>query len=391
MAGNSRIALLRERLPPGRVVKRAALGGALLVGAIAAADFGYGYWTVGRFLESTDDAYVKADYTTIAPKVSGYIAAVLVRDNEAVRRGQVLARIDDRDYRAALAQARADVAAAEAAIGNLDAQVALQQSIIEQQKAAIAATEAILKFAREDHARYADLMRSGAGTLQRAQQAESTLREKTAQLQSDTAGLLAAQKKIDVLVSERHQATAQRDRSRAAEQQAELNLSYTTITAPVDGTVGARSLRVGQFVQSGTQLMAVVPLHAVYVVANFKETQLTHVRSGQRVTVRVDGFPDMPLSGHVDSLSPASGLEFALLPPDNATGNFTKIVQRIPVRIVLDDSALIGRLRAGMSVVPSIDTKAAAMAGPTPAVPPADGTPAPRLSETPNRHPAAGS
>ncbi|TWT10516.1 HlyD family secretion protein [Reyranella sp. CPCC 100927] len=391
MAGNSRIALLKERLPSGRVFKRAALGGVLLAGATAAADFGYAYWTVGRFLESTDDAYIKADYTTIAPKVPGYIAAVLVRDNEAVRRGQVLARIDDRDYRAALAQARADVAAADAAIGNLDAQVVLQQSIIEQQKAAIAATEATLKFAREDHARYADLMRSGAGTLQRAQQAESTLREKTAQLQSDMAGLLAAQKKIDVLLSERGQAVAQRDRSRAAEQQAELNLSYTTITAPVDGTVGARSLRVGQFVQSGAQLMAVVPLHAVYVVANFKETQLTHVRSGQRVRVRVDGFPDTTLTGHVDSLSPASGLEFALLPPDNATGNFTKIVQRIPVRIVLDDSALTGRLRAGMSVVPSIDTKAAAMEGPAPATPPADGTPAHRLSETPKRHPAAGS
>ncbi len=391
MAGNSRIALLKERLPSGRVFKRAALGGVLLAGAAAAADFGYAYWTVGRFLESTDDAYIKADYTTIAPKVPGYIAAVLVRDNEAVRRGQVLARIDDRDYRAALAQARADVAAAEAAIGNLDAQVALQQSIIEQQKAAIAATEATLKFAREDHARYADLMRSGAGTLQRAQQAESTLREKTAQLQSDTAGLLAAQKKIDVLVSERGQAVAQRDRSRAAEQQADLNLSYATITAPVDGTVGARSLRVGQFVQSGTQLMAVVPLHAVYVVANFKETQLTHVRSGQRVSVRVDGFPDTTLTGHVDSLSPASGLEFALLPPDNATGNFTKIVQRIPVKIVLDDSALTGRLRAGMSVVPSIDTKAAAMENTAPVTPPADSTPAHRLSETPKRHPAAGS
>ena len=165
-----------------------------------------------------------------------------------------------------------------------------------------------------------------------------------------------------MLTTQRAQAIAQRDRAHAAEQQAALNLSYTAVTAPVDGTVGARSLRVGQFVQAGTQLMAVVPLDAVYVVANFKETQLTHVRSGQPVELTIDGFHGTRLRGHVDSLSPASGLEFALLPPDNATGNFTKIVQRVPVKIVLDDHNLNGLLRPGMSAEPTVNTKSAAVA-----------------------------
>jgi membrane fusion protein (multidrug efflux system) len=181
-------------------------------------------------------------------------------------------------------------------------------------------------------------------------------------LRRDQAGFLAAQKKIVVLRTERDQALAQLERAQAQEQQAQLNLSYTVITTPVDGNVGARTLRVGQFVAAGTQLMAVVPLHASYVVANFKETQLTFVRDGQPVRIRVDGFPGVKLTGHVDSLSPASGLEFALLPPDNATGNFTKIVQRIPVKIVLDPSPLAGKLRAGMSVEPTVDTKATAIA-----------------------------
>jgi membrane fusion protein, multidrug efflux system len=343
-------------------IKRVALGMLLVSTVAVGGQTAYRYWTVGRYLESTDDAYVKADYTTVAPKVSGYIADVLVRDNQRVAAGQVLARIDDPDFRAALDQARAEVAAADAAIRNLDAQLVLQKSVIDQERADIAATQAALKFAQEDHTRYQDLMKTGSGTVQRAQLAESTLRERTAQLQRDQAALVAAQAKIVVLMTERGKAEAQRDRSRAVERQAELNLSYTTIMAPVAGTVGARSLRVGQFVQAGTQLMAVVPLDAVYVVANFKETQLTHVRDGQPVEIKVDTFPSATLTGHVDSLAPASGLEFALLPPDNATGNFTKIVQRIPVKIILDDAALVGLLRPGMSVEPTIDTRATVLA-----------------------------
>jgi membrane fusion protein (multidrug efflux system) len=344
-------------LPSSRAIKRAALALAVALGIAGAADFGYGYLTTGRYLESTDDAYVKADSTLVSPKVSGYLAEVLVGDNEKVKAGQILARIDDRDFATALNQAHADVAGSEAAVKNLDAQIALQQPLIEQETADIAAAEANLQFAQEEQTRYDGLMKSGSGTVQRAQQSDAALRERTAQLQHGKSGLIAAQRKIDVLTTERAKAVAQLDHARAVEQQAALNLSYTEITAPVEGTVGARTLRVGQFVQAGTQLMAVVPLDAVYVVANFKETQLTYVRNGQPVEVQIDSFHGTRLKGHVDSLSPASGLEFALLPPDNATGNFTKIVQRVPVKIVLDDQKLAGLLRPGMSVEPTIDTR----------------------------------
>jgi membrane fusion protein (multidrug efflux system) len=348
--------------PSQKAIKRAALALILALGIATSADFGYGYLTTGRYLESTDDAYVKADSTIISPKVSGYIAQVLVGDNQPVTAGQLLARIDDRDFRAALDSAHADVDAAEAAVRNFDAQIALQQPIIEQETADVAAAEANLQFAREEQARYDGLMKTGSGTVQRAQQTDAALREKNAQLQHEKSGLIAAQRKIDVLTTERAKAVAQLDRARAVEQQAALNLSYTRISAPVDGTVGARSLRTGQFVQAGTQLMAVVPLDAVYVVANFKETQLTHVRNGQPVEIRIDSFHGTKLRGHVDSLSPASGLEFALLPPDNATGNFTKIVQRVPVKIVLNDHSLTGLLRPGMSAEPTVNTKATVLA-----------------------------
>jgi len=348
--------------PSSKAVKRAAIGVLLAVGVAAAADYGHDYFTTGRYLQSTDDAYVKADSTLISPKVSGYIAEVLVGDNEAVKAGQLLARIDDRDFKAALEQARADVAASEAAVHNLDAQIALQQPLIQQQAAEVDAADANLKFAEQERARYDDLMKSGSGTVQRAQQTDAALRAQNAQLQQGKAGLIAANRKIEVLTTDRAKAVAQLDRARAVAQQAELNLSYTQITAPVEGTVGARTLRVGQFVQAGTQLMAVVPLDQVYVVANFKETQLTYVRNGQPVEVRIDSFRSTPLKGHVDSLSPASGLEFALLPPDNATGNFTKIVQRVPVKIVLDDRSLSGLLRPGMSAEPVVDTKATVLA-----------------------------
>ncbi len=348
-------------LPSRLAMKRAALVLALMTGVAGAADFGHYYFTTGRYLQTTDDAYIKADSTIIAPKVSGYIAEVLVSDNEPVKAGQLLARIDDRDFKTALDQARADVASAEAAVRNLDAQIELQQPLIKQQAAEVAASEATLKFAQEERARYDELMKKGAGTVQRAEQTDAALRAQTAKLEQGKAGLVAANKKIEVLSTERAKAVAQLDHARAVERQAALNLSYTQITAPVEGTVGARTLRVGQYVQAGTQLMAVVPLDKVYVVANFKETQLTHVRNGQPVQLRVDGFHSRRLKGHVDSLSPASGLEFALLPPDNATGNFTKIVQRVPVKIVLDDKSLDGLLRPGMSAVPTVNTKSAAV------------------------------
>ena len=345
---------------PGRL-RRLLLAGAAVAALAGASWYGFDYWTVGRFLVSTDDAYVRADNTTIAPKVSGYLREVLVGDNEHVKAGQVLARIDECDFKVALDQGRADVAAAQATVTSKQAQLEVQQSIIAAAKATIEVDVANKTFAGQENKRYTDLAATGYGSLQNAQAAQSKNAGADAAIARDQANLVSALKQVDLLKAEIKQAEAAAARASALQAQAELNLGYTTITAPIDGVVGNRTLRVGQYVQAGTQLMAVVPLHAVYIVANFKETQLSNVQPGQPVEVEVDTFPGQTVKGHVDSLSPASGLEFALLPPDNATGNFTKIVQRIPVKIVLEaNDALAGRLRAGMSVEPVIDTRAIA-------------------------------
>jgi membrane fusion protein, multidrug efflux system len=346
----------------GRIAKRVLMAGAALALLAGAVVYGTYYETTGRYLEATDDAYLQADYTTIAPKVSGYIAKVLVEDNQPVTAGQVLARIDDGDYRTALDQANDDVATAQAEIANITAQIEQQHAVIEQADAGIASDQAAVTFAKQDSDRYRDLMRSQFGTVQQAQQTQSKFLQMTAALQRDRAALTAAQGQITVLETARTKAETQLKHFEAAEHQAALNVSYTVITSAIDGTVGARSLREGQYVQAGTQLMAVVPLQSVYVIGNFKETQLTGVKAGQPVEITVDTFPGAVVKGHVDSLAPASGLEFALLPPDNATGNFTKIVQRIPVKIALDPGqALAGALRPGMSVEPEIDTNPATL------------------------------
>jgi membrane fusion protein (multidrug efflux system) len=320
--------------------------------------YGLDYYRIGRFLESTDDAYVKADFTIVAPKVSGYVQEVRVEDNQLVKSGAIVAKIDDRDFRTALDQAKAGVASARADVGNYEAQLEEQQSVIAQAQAAIAADQASVAFAQQDFQRYHHLTADRVTSVQDEQRAQTALQQQTANLQRDRAALTAAKQRVDVLVTAKAKAETEVQRLQAVESQAELNLSYTTIVAPIDGTVGARSLRVGQYVQAGTQLMAVVPLHQVYVVGNFKETQLTHVRKGQLVTITVDSYPGVQLTGHVDSVSPASGLEFSLLPPDNATGNFTKIVQRVPVKIVIDGNGLASDLlKAGMSVEPTVNTK----------------------------------
>jgi membrane fusion protein (multidrug efflux system) len=343
-------------------LKQGMAGFAAVALTAAAAAWGYQWWSQGRFEEATDDAYVRADYTTIAPKVSGYISEVLVEDNQPVSGGQILARIDDRDYRNALAQAQADVVAADATVANILAQIDQQHQTIEQARASIGSDEAARTFAQQDFDRYRDLQKSGFGTVQRAQQAASDIVQKTAALTRDRAALSAAEKEIEVLETALVKAKATVQHDQAVVEQAQLNLGYTTIAAPIEGTVGNRTLRVGQYVQAGTQLMAVVPLQSVYVVGNFKETQLTNVRKGQAVDLTVDSFPGTVFKGHVDSVAPAAGQEFALLPPDNATGNFTKVVQRIPVKITLDQVSDNERLRPGMSVQPVIDTKAQALA-----------------------------
>jgi membrane fusion protein, multidrug efflux system len=343
--------------------ERHALRKLLLIGAsvlvlAGGGYFGWDYWTVGRFQVSTDDAYVKADSTTIAPKVSGYIGSVLVADNEPVKAGQVVAKIDDRDFRVALNQANADLEAAKAAVSTKLAAITAQQSVIDAAQATIAVDQATLTFAEQDDKRYAQLASNGYGSVQNAQQAASRLAGGRAAVARDNASLQNAKKQLDVLKAELTQAQATVSRDEALRNQAELNLSYTTITSAVDGVVGNRTLRVGQYVQAGTQLMAVVPLAAAYIVANYKETQLADVHPGQSVSIAVDTYPGVTFNGHVDSIAPASGQEFALLPPDNATGNFTKVVQRIPVKIVLDPSSdFAGELRPGMSVYPTIETR----------------------------------
>ncbi|MDR6902698.1 membrane fusion protein (multidrug efflux system) [Rhizobium miluonense] len=340
-----------------------ALFAAVALGAITAvAYYGHNYWTEGRFEVSTDDAYVKADSTTVAPKVSGYLSEVLVSDNEVVKAGQPLARIDDRDFRTALDQATADVAAAEATVNAKQASIGIQQSTIAAARATLDVDKANETFAEQNNKRYTNLATNGYAPVQTAQQTASAIAAAQATIVRDTAALDAAIKQVDLLNAELTQAKATLAHDQAVEHQAELNLSYATIVAPVDGTVGNRTLRVGQYVQAGTQLMSVVPTTAAYIIANYKETQLTDVHAGQPVDIDVDMFPGRTYRGHVDSVAPASGQEFALLPPDNATGNFTKVVQRIPVKIVLDGRAAdTADLRPGMSVQPSIDTKADAI------------------------------
>jgi membrane fusion protein (multidrug efflux system) len=339
-------------------LRKLLLTGAAIAALAGAVWYGWNYWTVGQYLVSTDDAYVRADSTTIAPKVTGYLQQVLVKDNERVATGQVLARIDDRDFKVALDQARADVAAAAATIDSKQAQLDVQQAVINAARATLDVDQAAVTFAAQDNKRYTDLAATGSGSVQNAQQAQARIASAQATLARDNANLVSALKQVDLLKAEIVQAKAAQARAEAVQRQAELNLGYTTISAPIDGVVGNRTLRVGQYVQVGTQLMSVVPADGAYVVANYKETQLTDVHEGQAVDIEVDMFPGQVVHGHVDSIAPASGQEFALLPPDNATGNFTKVVQRIPVRIALDTGKNPHiELRPGMSVIPTIETR----------------------------------
>jgi membrane fusion protein, multidrug efflux system len=332
-------------------------GFALLVAVLL---WGERYWTLGRFMESTNDAYVKADSTTVAPKVSGYITEVLVGDNQPVKKGQVLAQIDDRDLQTSLHEADANLAAATAAINNLSAQLTAQQARIRESGADLQVAQTAAELARHNDARRRAMAKIGYGSEEQSDDAATDLREKIASVAHAQAALAGSREQINVLLSQRDLAEAQRQRALATRQQAELNLNYTVVRAAIDGTVGARTVRVGQFVHAGTELMEIVPLQKTYIVANFKETQLRNMRDGQIALIRVDAFPGEELTARVESLAPASGLEFSLLPPDNATGNFTKIVQRVPVKLVFEGEAkLAGRLRPGMSVDVAVNTREA--------------------------------
>ena len=330
--------------------------GAIIV--IALVIWGIYYFLVGQYFVSTDDAYLAADSTTIAPKISGYVTAVLVNDNQPVKQNQLLILIDDRDYKVAFAGAQADMQAAQAAISSDNAQISLQQTRIAAAAATLEGDKAKMAFAQSNHRRYAALSASGASTVQNSEQADTDLATAQAMLDADTAGLLGAQRQVDVLNAEIAQAKASLAQAYAKAQQAALDLSHCQVRAPYDGVVGNKTVAVGDYLQAGTQVMAVVPLDQVYVTANYKETQLSRVLPGQPVTVEVDTYPSLKVTGVVNSVSPSSGQEFALLPPDNATGNFTKIVQRVPVKIVLNlNQNLIGKLLPGMSVEPDIDTR----------------------------------
>lgn len=308
-------------------------------------------------VQSTDDAYIRADSVFVSPRLSGQLTKVAVEDNQSVKAGQLLAELDDRDFQVAQAAAAANVQAAKAELKNLGASIERQSAVIDQAAATTRATAASLKFAQANAQRYLNLSNAGAGTQQEHQKAEAELQAWEATRDRDEASKVATKKTLDVLKAQLDVAKAALAKDEAALRQADLNLSYTKITAPQDGMVGQRSARVGAYVSQGQTLMAVVPIRKAFVVANFRETQLAHVRAHQAVELRVDSFPDHKFKGRIESLAPATGLSFSKIAPDNATGNFTKVAQRIPVKIVFDESQPdLDLLRIGMSVIVSVNT-----------------------------------
>lgn len=305
--------------------------------------------------QSTDDAYVRADITIIAPQVPGVIRKVLVQDNQAVRAGDLLVEIEDSEYVVALDAAKARVASAQASIASLQANLLRQESAIRQAQAVLAGDDAALKLARENEARYRNLSLDGSGTVQALQQAEAQVGIQAANREKSQAGVRAARQQVDILKADLDNARAALAQAQSAQEAAELKLSHARIAAPVTGVIGHKSVRMGAFVAVGQSLLAIVPLAEVYVAANFRETQLARVRPGQAVDIEVDAFPGERLKGSVESLGPASGASYSVVAPHNATGNFTKIVQRLPVRIRIDPGQPAAeRLRVGMSVRPTI-------------------------------------
>ena len=340
--------------PPKGLLRRhpvaSILGGLAL--ALAAA-LGYLYYDHAAHFEGTDDAFIASRQFAIAPKVAGYIAAVPVTDNQHVNAGDVIAKIDDRDYRIALAQAEAQVNAAQASIKNIDAQIDVQQAQIASGQAQVEQAQAGLVFAQQQAQRYEQLARTGSGTVQNEQQYSSQLRQQQATLTSAQANLRVAQRQLESLKAQRESANANLAQAEAQRDQARLNLSYTTVTAAQSGRVVNLTAAKGQFAAQGTALTQFVP-DDIWVTANFKETQLDHMRPGQAVTLKIDAYPEREIRGHVESVQSGSGPAFSLLPPENATGNYVKIVQRVPVKLVMDNPPEDVALGPGMSVVPYV-------------------------------------
>jgi membrane fusion protein (multidrug efflux system) len=351
------IAAQARRLPSiGTGIRILILFLAVVLAIVVARD--WDLWVGSAILQRTDDAYLQADLTPLAAKSPGYVRAVPVQDFQKVKAGDLLVEIVDDDYRAQVDQAQANVDAARAAISNIQQQKGLQQVLVKEAEATVQATEADLTRYSLEAARQQKLLTTRiAGSEQLVEQAMDNQKRTAATLELNRAQVEQQRQQIQVLESQEQQADATLKGQQAAYDLAKIALGYTRITAPVDGMVGQRQVRPGQYVSVGTLVISLVPLPNVWVVANYKETQMTRVRLGQSAQITVDTFPGVVLHGHVDSWSPASGAQFSLLPPDNATGNFTKVVQRIPVKIVLDrDPAVDDLLRPGMSVISTIDT-----------------------------------
>ncbi len=338
--------------------KRSAIYAGIIATLIAAGWYGYDWWRDGRFIESTDDAYVGGNITPIAPHVGGIIAKIAVTDNQRVAAGQLLVQIDDRDYRAAADHTRAVQDQHKAALNGLHAQYALQQSTIAKAAADLDAKKAQAIFAKDDAARYRHLALTDAGTSQDAQRSVALDQQSRAAVAAAQASLVAAKQQLAVLDANIGEAQAAVAQATADLNTAHLNLGYATIRSPIDGFVGNRAAQVGSYVAQGAYLLTIVPARGLWVDANFKEDQLAHMGPHQRANVIADILPGHVFRGHVESLSPGTGAVFSVIPPENATGNFTKIVQRLPVRIALDpdDSSLV-RIRPGLSTTVSIDTR----------------------------------
>ena len=349
----------------GRPLRRLALAAALLVPAIGAAWYVEDWWRAGRFIESTDDAYAGGNITPLAPHIDAFIDRVLVADNERVRAGQVLIQLDQRDYRAALDHAQAALQARLAAAESLRARYALQQSTIRQQEADLAAKKVRAAFAGEDASRYHILAQTSYGSRQNEQRTSALELEAQSAVASAQAGLEAARQQLKVLDAETAEADAAVAQAQSDLRTAQLNLGYTQVRSPIDGYVGNRAAQVGAYATKGTYLISVTPAEGLWVDANFKEDQLSRMVPGQSASVSADLLPGHVFHGHVVSMAPGSGAVFSVIPPENATGNFTKIVQRVPVRIELDPGdALLHALRPGLSTTVSVDTRSAAGSAP---------------------------